>query len=61
LTEREAREIAGEDAVYDGTKLIGASNDKAKKTFTFKPRRLQAKSCGLWALATTITTRDRGE
>jgi 2-alkyl-3-oxoalkanoate reductase len=41
LTEREAREVAGEDAVYYGTKLSGASNDKAKQTFTFKPRRLQ--------------------
>jgi len=29
------------DAVYDGTKLSGASNDKAKKAFNFKPRRLQ--------------------
>ena len=41
LTEQEAREVAGEDAVYYGTKLSGASNDKAKQTFTFKPRRLQ--------------------
>jgi len=41
VTEQEAREVAGEDAVYDGTKLSGASNDKAKKTFNFKPRRLQ--------------------
>jgi nucleoside-diphosphate-sugar epimerase len=41
LTEQEAREVAGEDAVYYGTKLSGASNDKAKKTFNFKPRRLQ--------------------
>lgn len=41
LTEQEAREVAGEDAVYYGTKLSGASNNKAKKTFNFKPRRLQ--------------------
>ena len=41
FTEQEAREVAGEDAVYYGTKLSGAANDKAKKTFNFKPRRLQ--------------------
>jgi hypothetical protein len=41
LTEREAREVAGGDAVYYGIKLSGASNDQATKTFTFKPRRLQ--------------------
>ena len=41
LTEQEAREVAGEDAVYYGTQLSGASNNKAKKTFNFKPRRLQ--------------------
>lgn len=41
LTEREARETAGEDAVYYGTKLCGASNGKAKKILNFKPRRLQ--------------------
>lgn len=41
LTEREAREVAGEDAVYYGTKLCGASNGKAKKILDFKPLRLQ--------------------
>ena len=41
LTEREAREVVGDDAVYYGTKLRGASNGKAKKTFNFSPRRLQ--------------------
>jgi nucleoside-diphosphate-sugar epimerase len=41
LTEQEAREVHGEDAVYYGTKLVGASNDKAKRTFKFNPRRLQ--------------------
>jgi nucleoside-diphosphate-sugar epimerase len=41
VTEKQAREAAGEDAVYYGTKLDGASNDKAKRTFGFSPRRLQ--------------------
>ena len=41
LTEQEARDVHGEDAVYYGTKLVGASNDKAKRTFKFNPRRLQ--------------------
>jgi hypothetical protein len=31
----------GEDALYYGTKHSGASNDKAKRTFNFKPRCLQ--------------------
>jgi len=35
-----AAEVAGDDAVYYGTKLSGAANDKAKKTLNFKPRRL---------------------
>jgi nucleoside-diphosphate-sugar epimerase len=37
----EARKTAGDDAVYYGTKLRGASNAKAKKTFHFTPRRLE--------------------
>jgi 2-alkyl-3-oxoalkanoate reductase len=41
LTEQEAREIAGEDAVYYATKLRGASDAKAKRTFGFRPRRLE--------------------
>jgi nucleoside-diphosphate-sugar epimerase len=41
VTEQEARQIAGEDAVYDGTKLRGASNAKAKRTFGFRPRPLE--------------------
>jgi nucleoside-diphosphate-sugar epimerase len=41
ITEDEARASAGEDAVYYGTKLRGASNRKAKKTFGFDPRRLE--------------------
>jgi nucleoside-diphosphate-sugar epimerase len=40
VTEAQAR-AAGEDAVYYGTKLSGASNEKAKRTFGFRPRRLQ--------------------
>src|SRR5262249_27073883 len=39
--EQEAREAAGEDAVYYGTRLRGASNAKAKKAFGFAPRRLE--------------------
>jgi hypothetical protein len=41
ITEEQARAAAGEDAVYYYTKLRGASNEKAKRTFGFKPRRLQ--------------------
>jgi 2-alkyl-3-oxoalkanoate reductase len=41
MTEEQARASAGEDAVYYGTKLRGASNQKAKKTFGFEPRRLE--------------------
>lgn len=41
VTEEQAREKAGEDAVYYNTKLSGASNEKAKKAFGFKPRRLE--------------------
>jgi hypothetical protein len=41
VTEQQAREAAGEDAVYYGTKLCGASNAKAKKLLGFKPRRLE--------------------
>jgi len=41
ITEEEARASVGEDAVYYGTKLRGASNQKAKKTFGFEPRRLE--------------------
>ena len=41
ITEEQARASAGEDAVYYGTKLRGASNQKAKKTFGFEPRRLE--------------------
>jgi nucleoside-diphosphate-sugar epimerase len=41
ITEQEARASAGEDIVYYGTKLRGASNEKAKKTFGFEPRGLE--------------------
>ena len=41
LTEEAARQIAGEEAIYYGTKLCGASNGKAKRTIGFKPRRLE--------------------
>lgn len=41
LTEREARERGGEDAVYYGTKLRGASNAKAKQVLGFTPRALE--------------------
>jgi len=41
LSEQEARATVGEDAVYYGTRLRGASNAKAKKAFGFAPRRLE--------------------
>ena len=41
VTEEQARAAAGEDAVYYGTKLRGASNAKARKALGFKPRRLE--------------------
>jgi len=41
VSEQEARASAGEDAVYYGTLLRGASNAKAKKVFGFAPRRLE--------------------
>jgi nucleoside-diphosphate-sugar epimerase len=41
ISEQQARVSAGEDAVYYGTKLRGASNRKAKTTFGFQPRRLE--------------------
>ncbi|HET6327080.1 MAG TPA: NAD(P)-dependent oxidoreductase [Planctomycetaceae bacterium] len=41
VTEQQARDAAGEDAVYYDTRLCGATNGKAKKTLGFKPRRLE--------------------
>jgi 2-alkyl-3-oxoalkanoate reductase len=38
VTEEQAWASVGEDAVYYGTKLCGASNQRAKKTFGFEPR-----------------------
>jgi len=45
ITEEEAQASAGDDGVYYGTKLRGASNQKAKKTFGFQPRRLEWLGC----------------
>ena len=41
VSEDAARNTAGEDAVYYGTKLRGASNRKAKEALKFRPRRLE--------------------
>lgn len=41
VTVEEALVTAGEDAVYYGTKLRGASNEKAKRILGFRPRRLE--------------------
>ena len=41
VSEQDARAAAGEDAVYYGTRLRGASNAKAKRAFGFAPRRLE--------------------
>jgi nucleoside-diphosphate-sugar epimerase len=41
VTVEQALATAGEDAVYYGTKLRGASNAKAKRVFGFRPRRLE--------------------
>ncbi len=41
ITEQDARQKLGADAVYYGTKLRGASNEKAKRVFGFRPRPLQ--------------------
>ncbi|MBN9160522.1 MAG: dTDP-4-dehydrorhamnose reductase [Myxococcales bacterium 68-20] len=40
MSEREARVVLGEDAVYYGTKLRGASNAKARSALAFRPRPL---------------------
>ena len=40
ISDEHARATAGEDIVYYGTKLRGSSNEKAKKTLGFEPRRL---------------------
>jgi hypothetical protein len=41
ITEEQAHADAGQDAIYYGTKLRGASNAKANKTLRFTPRRLE--------------------
>jgi hypothetical protein len=41
IPEQEALAIGGEDAVYYGTRLLGASNQKALKMLGFQPRRLE--------------------
>lgn len=41
VTEEQARAAAGEDAIYYGMNLRGASNAKAKKALGFTPRRLE--------------------
>ena len=40
-TAEQARQAAGEDAVYYQTRLSGASNAKAKREFNFTPRKLE--------------------
>ena len=40
-TEAEALHTAGQDALYFGTKLSGATNAKAKKALNFRPRRAE--------------------
>ena len=41
VSEQEALQAAGPDAVYYATRLRGASNTKAKREFGFRPRPLQ--------------------
>jgi hypothetical protein len=41
ISEQEAHAARGEDAVYYGTKLRGATNGNAKHALNFAPRRLQ--------------------
>ena len=41
VTVEQALAAAGEDAVYYGTRLRGASNARAKRVFGFRPRRLE--------------------
>jgi 2-alkyl-3-oxoalkanoate reductase len=41
ITDEQARAAAGEDAIYYGTKLRGASNAKATKILGFAPRSLE--------------------
>jgi 2-alkyl-3-oxoalkanoate reductase len=50
VSEQQALEAAGPDAVYYATRLRGASNAKAKRELGFRPRPLQ------WAANTARTT-----
>ena len=47
VSEREARAAFGEDAVYYGTRLRGASNAKAKRALGFAPGRLEWLTTGV--------------
>jgi nucleoside-diphosphate-sugar epimerase len=41
ITEQDAQASPGPDAVYYATRLRGASNEKARRTLNFRPRRLE--------------------
>jgi nucleoside-diphosphate-sugar epimerase len=41
ISEEQARQVAGEDAIYYYTRLRGASNKKARAALGFRPRRLE--------------------
>jgi nucleoside-diphosphate-sugar epimerase len=41
ITEQDALQTMGADDVYYGTQLRGASNEKAKRVLSFRPRRLE--------------------
>jgi 2-alkyl-3-oxoalkanoate reductase len=41
ISVEDAKTVAGEDGIYYGTKLQGASNAKARKVLNFRPRRLE--------------------
>jgi nucleoside-diphosphate-sugar epimerase len=41
VSEEQAREVAGEDAIYYHIRLRGASNKKAREALSFQPRRLE--------------------
>jgi 2-alkyl-3-oxoalkanoate reductase len=41
VPEEDARNASGDDAVFYATKLVGASNAKAKRVFNFAPRPLE--------------------
>ena len=47
ISEPEARAAFGEDAVYYGTRLRGASNAKARRALGFAPRRLEWLTTGV--------------